>query len=633
MKFNSPHLLWLFIPHVLLFSWEFVRQRSPLAATWPKITRAWTGVLGVSLEARYKIAGNRPRIWVWFGLALCVIALARPQWGEAKEQVFDQAREVLIAVDLSRSMLAQDVKPSRLDRSKLLINSLLGGLKGERVGLILFAGTAFLQSPFTPDYEVLHELLPALEPEYLPKGGTDYKALLETSIQAFGTSAADRYMIVLSDGESTTDNWRNLTKTLKKKGICVIALGVGTTKGALIPNGSGNFVKDGRGAVVLSKLRSSTLHELAQATGGVYADASVWVNLPKLLQQTVEAGKKGDFLEKNTTRLVERYQWFLAPGLLLLLISFWSEFPVLPRERAVSLGVRETPRKTPDPAETTISALLLALLVLASVQPVALASSSLQSPALPKQAGQTTEQVLSAPVRKKVVELAIKKDLSDRDFASLAKVTIAYGRSLTESKIEIPKKVLTDAIEAIDRGSALNPKTANWTRLRKELEEMLHKDKPPNQDDKQKQQQQSEKKEGQFKQNKDQNQFQQNGNQKKKQQDQQGKQFDQSGQQPQSSQLQPQEGDQHKGNQHNQNAFGDIKNQQQDKNPRQEPQPSATQKVGDENNENSSKPIDPNLTIPLQRLEQVRDQDSPAKLQQIMQSRSKKKPQKETKDW
>ena len=120
-------------------------------------------------------AETRPRLWLWFGLALCIVALARPQWGVIEEQVFDQSREVLIAIDLSRSMLAQDVKPSRLDRSKLLIQSLLDGLKGERVGLVLFAGTAFLQSPLSADYEILREFLPALNPDYLPEGGSNYR--------------------------------------------------------------------------------------------------------------------------------------------------------------------------------------------------------------------------------------------------------------------------------------------------------------------------------------------------------------------------------------------------------------------------------------------------------------------------
>src|SRR3954465_10796422 len=232
MSFHSPFILWALVPLVLLFGWELARHTARAVATWPKIPRAWAGAFDVSLGAKHSTAENRARIWLWFGLALCIIALARPQWGVVEEQVFDQSREVLIAVDLSRSMLAPDVKPSRLDRSKLLIQSLLDELKGERVGLVLFAGTAFLQAPLSADYEVLREFLPALNPDYLPEGGSNYKAMLEASMQAFGTSTADRYLIILSDGESTAEDWKGLTDSLKAKGIRVIGLGVGTAQGS-----------------------------------------------------------------------------------------------------------------------------------------------------------------------------------------------------------------------------------------------------------------------------------------------------------------------------------------------------------------------------------------------------------------
>src|SRR5207244_3462348 len=135
------------------------------------------------------------------------------------------------------------------DRSKLLIQSLLERLEGERVGLVVFSGTAFLQSPLSADYEILREFLPSLGPDFLPEGGTNYQALLETSVQAFGGSnAADRFLIVLSDGEATDENWKSGVDELKKRGIRVIGLGIGTSAGAMIPDGSGGFVKDERGA-------------------------------------------------------------------------------------------------------------------------------------------------------------------------------------------------------------------------------------------------------------------------------------------------------------------------------------------------------------------------------------------------
>lgn len=344
MNFAWPHLLWLLALPVILSAWDGARRLAKRPSSG-KILTAEAGPHALSFAPLAHTA-HRPRLWLWFGLALAVIALARPQWGRIDEPVFDQSREILLAVDLSRSMLAPDVKPSRLARAKLLIQSLLERLQGERVGLIVFSGTAFLQSPLSSDYEVLREFLPALGPDFLPEGGTNYRDLLATATNAFGSAtAADRFLIILSDGEATDDDWQSAAQALKEKHVRVIGLGVGTEAGAMIPDGSGGFVKDERGAVVLSRLGQTTLQQLARDTGGVYADASTWVNLADLLNQTVEAGRKGEFVEKSDVRLVERFQWALLPALAFFLLSFWREFPVRPRPRDLRV-----PADAPSPS-------------------------------------------------------------------------------------------------------------------------------------------------------------------------------------------------------------------------------------------------------------------------------------------
>ncbi len=230
MTFAWPQLFWLLLVPAALFSAEFARRRRAAGVSHPKILHAEAGSNQLSLVAK-PARRDRARYWLCAGLALCVVALTRPQWGRIEEPVFDQAREILIAIDLSRSMLTQDVRPSRLDRAKLLTQSLLEKLSGERVGLVSFAGTAFLQSPLSSDYEILREFLPAMGPDFLPEGGTNYRALIETSLAAFGTGTADRFLIVLSDGEATDDDWKEVAGELKKKGIRVIGLGIGTTSG------------------------------------------------------------------------------------------------------------------------------------------------------------------------------------------------------------------------------------------------------------------------------------------------------------------------------------------------------------------------------------------------------------------
>lgn len=606
MSFYSPHILWLLVPLVLLFSWELARHATRAIATWPKIARAWAGAFEVSLGAKHSTAENRPRIWLWFGLALCIVALARPQWGATEEQVFDQSREVIIAVDLSRSMLAQDVKPSRLDRSKLLIQSLLDGLKGERVGLVLFAGTAFLQSPLSSDYEVLREFLPALNPDYLPEGGSNYKAMLETSMQAFGTSAADRYLIILSDGESTVDDWKGLTDSLKAKGVRIIGLGVGTAQGSFIPDEAGGFVKDERGAVVMSRLNSSTLQELAQLTGGAYTDASAWVDLPGLLSTTVEAGKKGEFSEKSTARLIERFQWFLAPGLLLLLISFWSEFPVRPRERALPLGGNTRGQKP----------------VVAAIAVLCLLSSVLRFPssvhAAP--AAEQPSDTLAKPLSTLVGRLAEKPDLSAKDCAEMAQTTLTYAERVKSAQQHPAEPVVRDALQAVDLGEKLDAKAADWPKLRQQLEELLKRDDQQKQDEQKKEDQQKEEQKQQEQKSQDQNQQQSQDQQKSDQQKQEEE------QQQQNQQKQ------------NQDAFGDMKDQQEqkadDQQKQQQPPPPqpGTQKVGGQKEEKPAEQVDPELAMPLQKLEQVRNQDSPAKLQQLMQGQQQK-PKTPGKNW
>ena len=146
MIFFWPHLLWLLAPVALLAVLDAIRRGTGESARhWPKILRAWAGARHAAVDDGHHT--TRGRLLLWLGLAFGVVALARPQWGRVEEPVFDQSREIVIALDLSRSMLAPDVRPSRLERARLLIQGLLDGLRGERVGLVVFAGTAFPRCP------------------------------------------------------------------------------------------------------------------------------------------------------------------------------------------------------------------------------------------------------------------------------------------------------------------------------------------------------------------------------------------------------------------------------------------------------------------------------------------------------
>ncbi|KRO63099.1 MAG: VWA domain-containing protein [Verrucomicrobia bacterium] len=335
---EEPWVL-LLVPTVPFLCWLIFRgkvgQRGALAL--PKILRRWAGARAV--VDRPGATRRRGGYWLAIGTMLALTALARPQWGNLEETVFDQSREVLLALDLSASMLADDVKPTRLARAKLLIGNLLDELQGERVGLAVFAGTSFLQVPLSSDYEVLRDILPGLDPSYLPQAGTDYAGMLRVAAEAFGqSSAADRFLIVLSDGEAHDPGWRAALEELKKKKVKIIGLGIGTASGALLPDPQGGVMKDGRGAAVLTRLEPATLEALAAETGGMYREASNWVDVQEILQETIDQGEAGEFSKTREARQAERFQWFLAPAVLFLAASLALEMPVLPGRRRVAMG-------------------------------------------------------------------------------------------------------------------------------------------------------------------------------------------------------------------------------------------------------------------------------------------------------
>ena len=351
IHWEQPWIL-ILVPAAPLLAWLVFLGKTGRGGSLrlPKVLRRWAGARAVTdrPSAQRRATG----LWLGLGSALVLAALARPQWGNLEETVFDQSREVLIALDLSASMLAEDVKPTRLARAKLLIGALLDELQGERVGLAVFAGTAFLQVPMSSDYEIMRDILTGLDPSYLPQAGTDYAGMLRVANEAFGQStAADRFLIVLSDGEAHDPNWRLALEELKKKEVKIISLGIGTPSGGLVPDGQGGVVKDGRGAAVLSKLETSTLEELAQATGGVYREASNWVDLSELIKETVAKGEAGEFSKTRDVRKAERFQWCLAPGVLLLALSFALEIPSLPNRRRLAMGTTTAGEPLPLPVE------------------------------------------------------------------------------------------------------------------------------------------------------------------------------------------------------------------------------------------------------------------------------------------
>lgn len=213
--------------------------------------------------------------FVMLGLAFAIIALARPQWGYIYEDVKRKGLDLLFAVDTSRSMLSNDVQPNRLERVKLAAQDLINQLQGDRVGLIAFAGRAFLQAPLTIDYEAAVESINDLDTKTIPEGGTNISEAINLAIKTFGKSAAgNRALIIFTDGEELSGDATKVAKSVAEAGLKIFTIGVGTPQGSLIPittdDGQTAFVKDSAGQVVKSKLDEKRLDEIAKATGGFY---------------------------------------------------------------------------------------------------------------------------------------------------------------------------------------------------------------------------------------------------------------------------------------------------------------------------------------------------------------------------
>ena len=264
---------------------------------------------------------------ILLALAFALVALAQPRWGYSFEDVKRKGIDLLIAVDTSRSMLSNDVQPNRLQRVKLAALDLITELQGDRVGLIAFAGRAFLQAPLTIDYDAAVEAINDLDTKTIPEGGTNISEAINLASRTYGKSAVgNRALIIFTDGEELSGDALKAAKTAAEAGIRIFTIGVGSPQGSLIPlpgeSGGTAFVKDSKGQVVKSKLDEKRLQEIAQTTGGFYLHLE---NGPRTMHQLFTDGlaqitaKEMDV--RSSRQPIERYEWPLAVATLALATS------------------------------------------------------------------------------------------------------------------------------------------------------------------------------------------------------------------------------------------------------------------------------------------------------------------------
>jgi Ca-activated chloride channel family protein len=322
LTFGAPDWFWLLaaIPlAAILFLWSHRRGRELVSKiVAPRLREQLAGSVS-PLRRTIRAA------LMLTALAFAALALAQPRYGFIEKETKQKGRDVIVAIDTSRSMMATDVSPTRLARAKLFTQDLVRLMQGDRVGLIAFAGSAFLQAPLTLDYSAVTNSLDELDTDLIPVGGTNLAAAINAALEAFGKAEGNtRALVVLTDGEELDADGIAAAKRAAQDGIRIFTVGIGSPEGSLIPirldDGQPDFVRDKAGKPVTSKLDESRLREIAAATGGFFIPIG-----PEAARDIFEKGivpmelsENGVF---NARQPIERYQWPLAVASILLALS------------------------------------------------------------------------------------------------------------------------------------------------------------------------------------------------------------------------------------------------------------------------------------------------------------------------
>ena len=322
-RFEIPHILYLLlsVPIIAVLLFWLERRR------WNDLKKfANHKTLQRLLPGLSKSMANLKIVLFSVALALLIVAWANPQWGNKKEKVQVKSTDIFIAMDISKSMLAQDIKPSRLDRGKKIAEELITKLRGERIGLIYFAGSAYLQMPVTQDYTAAMISVKSADPSQAGTQGTAFSKAIDLAQSSF--SEENKYhkaLIFITDGEDHDENAIETAKIARENGILIFTIGVGSKEGAPIPElfqGKIRLKKDKTGAVVQSKINENLLRDLANAGGGYYFNVNQGDQILEGIKASIDHLDKGEVEERSFTQFNSYFQYFAGMGLLLLFIEF-----------------------------------------------------------------------------------------------------------------------------------------------------------------------------------------------------------------------------------------------------------------------------------------------------------------------
>lgn len=270
-------------------------------------------------------------------LALAIFMLARPQYGTRSETVKRKGIEAIVAVDVSNSMRCQDVKPSRLDKSKMLVSKLIDQLEDDKVGLVAFAGSAITLLPITGDQASAHMFLDQLSPETVAMQGTDIAQAITRSVAGFSENkSVGKALILITDAEDNEEGALEAASEAKEKGIRIFVLSVGTPQGGLIPMGNGDYKKDKDGNVVTTRLNAEIGKKIAKAAGGIYINVDQTSAAQRLLSKEIDSMQKEDILTSSYNDYDEQF-----PAVaILLLIALLLELCIAERKNPLFRRVK-----------------------------------------------------------------------------------------------------------------------------------------------------------------------------------------------------------------------------------------------------------------------------------------------------
>lgn len=324
MRLAQPFILYVFLPIItgmVFYLLSFKNRRRRLEKF---VQKELLSELLSSVDLRKQ---RLKAILILSGIIFSLLSLMRPQWGFHWEELKRYGLDIIIALDTSKSMLAEDVKPSRLERSKLAARDLVRQLNGDRIGLVAFAGDAFLQCPLTVDYNGFLLSLEAVSPETIPRGGTSLSSAIKEAIKSYAAGQKKyKVLIIITDGEDHEGNIESAALEAKKEGIVVFTIGIGTKEGELIlvqkESAQKEFLKDQEGSVVKSRLDETPLKKIALITGGSYVrSSSREFGLDLIYREKLAKMEKREFAGRMVKHYEERFQIPLLLALLALLLE------------------------------------------------------------------------------------------------------------------------------------------------------------------------------------------------------------------------------------------------------------------------------------------------------------------------